>query len=135
MCLCHIYFVVSGSNCTYEKVSIYIEAKHGTDLRGNCPALSGGRHDRFPVYLEWGRLCLPQHLNLSSIGQADRGFTRSRLCTDEDGTTNNLVFYMVRNDTSKRGGTLRGLRIKRDKPIGALPGGDYALTRMVLQII
>ena len=36
--------------------------------------------------------------------QADRGFTRSRLCTDEDGTTNNLVLYMVRNDTSKKGG-------------------------------
>ncbi len=36
--------------------------------------------------------------------QADRGFARSRLCTDEDGTTNNLVLYMVRNDTSKKGG-------------------------------
>ena len=36
--------------------------------------------------------------------QADRGFARSRLCTDEDGTTNNLVLYMVRNDTSKNGG-------------------------------
>ena len=47
--------------------------------------------------------------------QADRGFARSRLCTDEDGTTNNLVLYMVRNDTSKMGGTLRGLRIKRER--------------------
>jgi len=36
--------------------------------------------------------------------QADRGFARSRLCTDEDGTTNNLVLYMVWNDTSKKGG-------------------------------
>ncbi len=36
--------------------------------------------------------------------QADRGFARSRLCTDGDGTTNNLVLYMVRNDTSKKGG-------------------------------
>ncbi len=36
--------------------------------------------------------------------QADRGFARSRLCTDEDGTTNNLLLYMVRNDTSKNGG-------------------------------
>ena len=47
--------------------------------------------------------------------QADRGFARSRLCTDEDGTTNNLVLYMVRNDTSKMEGTLRGLRIKRER--------------------
>ena len=38
--------------------------------------------------------------------QADRGFARSRLgfarsrlCTNEDGTTNNLVLYTVRNDT------------------------------------
>jgi hypothetical protein len=37
-------------------------------------------------------------------GQADRGFARSQLCTNEDGTTNNLVLYMVRNDTSKKGG-------------------------------
>ena len=38
--------------------------------------------------------------------QADRGFARSRLCTDEDGTTNNLVctLHGVRNDTSKKGG-------------------------------
>ncbi len=39
-----------------------------------------------------------------SLEQADRGFARSRLCTDGDGTTNNLVLYMVRNDTSKKGG-------------------------------
>ncbi len=30
-------------------------------------------------------------------------------------TTNNLVLYMVWNDTSKRGGTLRGLRIIRER--------------------
>ncbi len=36
--------------------------------------------------------------------QADRGFARSRLCTNEDGNTNNLVLYTVRNDTSKKGG-------------------------------
>ncbi len=46
--------------------------------------------------------------------QADRGFARSRLCTDEDGTTTNLVIYMVRNDTSKKGG-LHELRIKRER--------------------
>ncbi len=38
------------------------------------------------------------------IKQADRGFARSRLCTNEDGNTNNLVLYTVRNDTSKKGG-------------------------------
>jgi hypothetical protein len=37
MCLCLIYFGVNGTNCTYEKASINIEAKYGTDLRGNCP--------------------------------------------------------------------------------------------------
>ena len=36
--------------------------------------------------------------------QADRGFATSQSCTDEDGTTNNLVLYMLRNDTSKKGG-------------------------------
>jgi len=36
--------------------------------------------------------------------------------TDQDGTTNNLVPYiMVQNDTSKKGGTLRGLRIKKKR--------------------
>jgi hypothetical protein len=35
--------------------------------------------------------------------QADRGFARSRLCTKEDGTTNNLVLYTVWNCTSKKG--------------------------------
>ncbi len=39
-----------------------------------------------------------------SIGQADRGFARSQLCTKKDGNTNNLVLYTVRNDTSKKGG-------------------------------
>ena len=43
-------------------------------------------------------------IKLFFLRQADRGFARSRLCTDEDGTTNNLVLYMVRNDTSKKGG-------------------------------
>ena len=38
--------------------------------------------------------------------QADRGFARSRICTDADGTTNNSVQYStsVRNDVSKKGG-------------------------------
>jgi hypothetical protein len=36
VCLCQIYFGVSGTNCTYEEASIDIEAKYGTDLRGNC---------------------------------------------------------------------------------------------------
>ncbi len=38
--------------------------------------------------------------------------------TDEDGTTNNLVTlprYMVWNNTSKRGGALRGLKIKIER--------------------
>ncbi len=39
-----------------------------------------------------------------SIVQANRGFARLRLCTNKDGNTNNLVLYMVRNDTSKKGG-------------------------------
>ena len=70
--------------------------------------------------------------------QAERGFARSRLCTDEDGTTNylvqpigaspgwrfctdedgttsNLVLYMERNYTSKKGGAICGLRIKRER--------------------
>ncbi len=38
------------------------------------------------------------------IQQADRGFARSRLCTNDDGNTNNLVLYTVQNDTSKKGG-------------------------------
>jgi hypothetical protein len=45
--------------------------------------------------------------NLFICVQADRGFARSRLCTDGDGTTNNLVWYStgyIRNDTSKKGG-------------------------------
>jgi len=48
--------------------------------------------------------------------QADRGFARSRLCTDEDGTNNNLVLYKwYRMIHQKRGGMLRGLRIKRER--------------------
>ncbi len=44
--------------------------------------------------------------------QADRGFARSRLCTDEDGTTNNVVLYMVRNVHKKGGGRSAGYGIK-----------------------
>jgi hypothetical protein len=44
------------------------------------------------------------HFKSLLIGQADRGFARLRLCTNEDGNTNNLVLYTVRNDTSKKGG-------------------------------
>ncbi len=37
--------------------------------------------------------------------QANWGFTRSQLCSKEDGTTINLVLYnMVRYDISKKGG-------------------------------
>ncbi len=43
--------------------------------------------------------------------QADRGFATSRLCSDEDGTFL-AHFYTVRIGTSKKGRTLRGLRIK-----------------------
>jgi hypothetical protein len=28
---------LNGTNCTYEKASINIEAKRGTNLHGNCP--------------------------------------------------------------------------------------------------
>ncbi len=49
------------------------------------------------------------------LWQADRGFARSRLFTYEDGNTNNLVLYTVRNDTSKKGGNALGLRIKRER--------------------
>ncbi len=38
------------------------------------------------------------------LWQANRGFARLRLCTNEDGNTNNLVLYKVWNDTSKKGG-------------------------------
>ena len=48
--------------------------------------------------------CAPMDV---SFIQSDRGFTRLRLCTN-DGTTNNLLLYTVRNasgnDTSKKGG-------------------------------
>ncbi len=44
------------------------------------------------------------HSKHLSLLQVDRGFARSRLCTNEDGNTNNLVLYTVRNDTSKKGG-------------------------------
>ena len=56
MCLFLIYFGVSGTNCTCEKASINIEAKQGTDLRGNCRALSGGPS--------------PQISNFSNMGEA-----------------------------------------------------------------
>ncbi len=36
--------------------------------------------------------------------QANRGFARLQLCTNEDGNTNNLVLYMVRNLKHKKGG-------------------------------
>ncbi len=36
--------------------------------------------------------------------QANRGFARLQLCTNEDGNTNNLVLYTVRSDTSKKEG-------------------------------
>ncbi len=49
------------------------------------------------------------------LWQADRGFARSRLCTNKDGNTNNLVLYTVRNGTSKKGGNAPGLRIKRER--------------------
>ena len=45
--------------------------------------------------------------------QADMGFARSQLCTN-DGTTNNLVLYMARN-------------VLDNKPIGAAPGGIFLL--------
>jgi len=57
------------------------------------------------------------NIGILSRTQANRGFARLRLCTDEDGTTNNLVLYMVQNDTSKLGGTLHGLRIKREREV------------------
>ena len=44
--------------------------------------------------------------------QADRGFARSRLCTDEDGTTNNLVLYMVGMYIKKGVGRSAGYGIK-----------------------
>ena len=49
--------------------------------------------------------------------QADRGFARSRLCSKVDGTTNNLVLYSTQYGMvhQKRGGMLRGLRIKRER--------------------
>ena len=48
--------------------------------------------------------------------QADRGFARSRLCTDEDGTTNYLVLYIWYGMMhQKRGGAIRGLWIKRER--------------------
>ena len=48
-----------------------------------------------------------------------------------DGTTNNLVLYSTQYEMvhQKRGGTLRGLQIKREREeyVGILPGGtvDY----------
>ncbi len=44
------------------------------------------------------------HFKSFFIGQADRGFARSQLCTNKDGNTNNLVLYTVRNGTSTKGG-------------------------------
>jgi len=52
----------------------------------------------------WTDFKTPFTLTSIFFPQADRSFARSRLCTDKDGTTNNLVLYMVRNDTSKKGG-------------------------------
>ena len=52
----------------------------------------------------------------SLVLQADRGFARSQLCSNEDGTTNNLVLYTVYGMVhQKRGGMLRGLQIKRKR--------------------
>jgi hypothetical protein len=61
MCLFLIYFGVSGTNCTYKKALINIKAKKGNESMWE---LSRGRHHRHPHYLEWGRFCLPRHLNL-----------------------------------------------------------------------
>jgi hypothetical protein len=54
----------------------------------------------------WRPIFLPSYFCATIIQtkQANRGFARSRLCTNEDGTSNNFVLYMVRNDTSKKGG-------------------------------
>ena len=60
--------------------------------------------DRFTSLLIFKYCFASRNMMLVFDVQADRGFARSRLCTDEDGTTNNLVLYMVQNDTSKKGG-------------------------------
>ena len=51
------------------------------------------------------------------LQQANRGFARSRLCSKVDGATNNLVLYSTQYGMvhQKRGGMLRGLRIKRER--------------------
>ena len=60
--------------------------------------------------------------------QADRGFATLRLCTDEDGTTNNSVRYSTLYGMihQKRGGALRGLRIKRERE-------EYVLCILILR--
>ncbi len=55
-------------------------------------------------YSDRSHLADPGIIYLFSQKQANRGFTRSRLCTNKDGNTNNLVLYTVRNGTSKKGG-------------------------------
>jgi hypothetical protein len=57
-----------------------------------------------------------QHTLHLSIGQADRGFARSQLCTDEDDTINNLILYTVYGMIhQKRGEKLSGQRIKKER--------------------
>ncbi len=58
-------FWCCGTNCTENKprkASINIEAKWGTDLRGNCAGAEIYGHHRFPIYLECGRPWPPPSL-------------------------------------------------------------------------
>jgi hypothetical protein len=63
--LCLIYFGVVVQIVRMKKprkALINIEAKWGTDLRGNCPGAEIYGHHRFPIYLECGRPWPPPSL-------------------------------------------------------------------------
>jgi hypothetical protein len=99
-------FWCCGTNCTENKrrkASINIEAKWGTDLRGNCPGAEIYGHHRFPIYLECGRPWPPPSLE-SLLLHKPIGASPRR---DEDGTIlvcSTYSTYTVRIGTSKKGG-------------------------------
>jgi len=88
--LCLIYFGVVVQIVRMKKTrkaSINIEAKWGTDLRGNCSGAEIYGHHRFPIYLECGRPWPPPSLESLLLHELFQRCSMS-LCTS---TSVNLV--------------------------------------------
>ncbi len=84
-------------NCKTHRIYIGISSNISSQ-----PAQIQAQEQLRGALIYWGKMSKRPSSRL--IKQADRDFARSRLCTNEDGNTNNLVLYTVRNDTSKKGG-------------------------------